>query len=141
MTTKATGNPRGRRTKYTTENVDAIMKALRLGMTRRDAGVAGDIDESTFCDWINRRPEFAEAVQKAELYAKQSRVERIMKAGQKGTWQADAWMLERKYADEFAQRMVVRVEPNEAAILKKHGLTPAEAWAQLMQELARADTD
>lgn len=134
MATKRTNAPRGRKTKYTEDTLAAIEKALKLGMTRRDSCVYGGIDDSTFCDWMNDRPEFNELVQKAETYAKLSRVERIEKAGKKGTWQADAWMLERKYANEFAQRLVVQITPEDAALLKQLGLSPSEAWAALMQQ-------
>jgi hypothetical protein len=132
---KTTRKTSGRPTKFTPDTLAAIERALQLGMTRRDACVHGGIDDSTFCEWMNEKPEFAELVQKAETHAKLSRVERITKAGQRGTWQADAWMLERKYPQEFAQRLVVQVTPEDAALLKKHGLTPGEAWQALMQQL------
>lgn len=134
MATKRTNAPRGRKTKYTEDTLAAIEKALKLGMTRHDAAIHGDIDDSTFCVWLNEKPEFVDLVQKAETYAKLSRVERIEKAGKKGTWQADAWMLERKYANEFAQRLVVQITPEDAALLKQLGLSPSEAWAALMQQ-------
>lgn len=134
------GSP-GRKTKYTPECVKAITDALALGMTRRDACVHGDISEDTFAVWLANRADFAEAVKKAEMVSKMSRLARITKAGKEGTWQADAWVLERKYPDEFGQKLTLRIDPEDMKVLRKHGLTPAEAWAGLMQELARADAD
>lgn len=125
----------GRKTKYDEATVRAITEALRLGMTRRDACIHGDISEDTFANWLARYSEFSDAVQKAEMQSKMSRLARITKAGTNGTWQADAWVLERKFPQEFAQRLVVQVTPEDAALLKKHGLTPGEAWQALMQQL------
>jgi hypothetical protein len=38
--------------------------------------------------------------------------------------------------DKYADKLVVRIDPEQAALLRKHGLTPSEAWLQLMQSLA-----
>lgn len=129
----------GPRGKYTPEAVQAICDALRLGLTRADACVHGGISDETFARWLRQHVEFMENVKKAELQAKMSRVARITQAGKNGTWQADAWVLERKYPDEFGQKLVIRVLPEQADILKKHGLSPHEAWLQFIQELANAE--
>lgn len=49
--------------------------------------------------------EFRDAVQEAEADAKVGALARIQKAGREGTWQADAWYLERKYPREFGRRI------------------------------------
>jgi hypothetical protein len=36
-------------------------------------------------------------------------MKRIEKAGMKGSWQADAWLLERRNPEQFARRDMVRV--------------------------------
>lgn len=139
MTTKAS-KPRGRPLKYTPETVTAITDALRLGLTRRDACVYGDISEETFSRWMDQHVDFVSAVEKAELHAKKSRVERIEKAGKRGTWQADAWLLERKYANEFGQRLYLKVSPEQDAVFKRHGVSASDIIEAAYLELAQRET-
>jgi hypothetical protein len=49
--------------------------------------------------------EFRDAVKRAEAEAKLAALERIQLAGRGGTWQADAWYLERKCPREFGRRL------------------------------------
>lgn len=130
----------GRRSKYTPDVIDAIANALRLGMTRRDACVHGGIDDATFFRWMNNERDFRDIVEKAELHAKMSRVARITKAGANGTWQADAWMLERKYANEFGQRLYLKVSPEQDAVFKRHGVSASDIIEAAYLELAQRET-
>lgn len=41
--------------------------------------------------------------------------------------------------DKYADKLVVKIDPTQVALLKQHGLTPSEAWLQLMQSLAEQD--
>lgn len=57
---------RGRKSKYTPERVEIITKAIADGKTYKDAYTAAGIGKDAFYEWINDKPEFAEAVKKAE---------------------------------------------------------------------------
>lgn len=53
----------------TPERVRKICEALERGETKETAAKIGGITMTTFCDWQNTKPEFAEAVKRAkEVY-------------------------------------------------------------------------
>lgn len=134
----------GRKTKYTPETVNEICKAIREGSTQNDAACLAGITTTTFHEWINTKPEFSEAVEKAHADFKRANVAAIRAAGVrpqkdgtlKGQWQANAWLLERKYPDEFGQRITIKIKPEDQELLKRHNLTPDTAWRMLMEDLA-----
>lgn len=111
--------PRGRTTKLTPElqrNLCAVISAGNYVVTA--CNYVG-IDPTTYSMWLQRgtgthptRPktklyvDFVEAVQKAEAQAEATRVARIAKAGQEGTWQADAWYLERRYPERWGRKQL-----------------------------------
>lgn len=133
----------GRRTKYTPDTVDAICKAIREGSTQHDAAVMAGVSTATFHEWYNGKPEFMEAIEKAHADFKQKNVTAIRAAGIRvdksgalaGSWQANAWLLERKYPEEFGQRMTLKLDPEQYEVLKRHGLTPRQAMEQLINAL------
>jgi len=104
---------RGRRSKYTPERVEIILGALRLGMGRMDACRYAGITFETFSQWCKRHPEFAEAVEKAEAALIARCLSRIEEAAQGGTWQAAAWLLERKHPGQFGMRQRLALEGDE----------------------------
>ena len=131
----------GRRTKYTPDTVKRLTDAIRLGGSDRDACVYAGISEDTLARWRVQHADFAENLDRARMEGKLQRIGRIAQAGAKGDWRADAWYLERRWPEEYAQTFIIKVTPDDAAILKRLGMTASEAWQQLMQELANADAD
>lgn len=89
--------------KYSPQLTEEIAKAVREGSTQRDAAILGCISEQTFYQWMKHKPDFAEALEKAELECKNRNIKIIQKAAIT-TWQAAAWWLERRYYKEFALR-------------------------------------
>ena len=102
--------PAGRPTKRTPETEKRILDALRIGATRKDAGLAAGISKETFCQWMNEFPDFSDSVEKAESEDKIRMLAVITKASQEGNWQAAAWRLERKDPDNFGRRERRQVE-------------------------------
>lgn len=94
-------------TKFNKTIVQDIASELEKGISRDDACTLHDINRITFYDWMKKKPYFANVILKAELACKTKCIKRIMVAGLKGDWHADAWHLERKYRDEFAKRTEV----------------------------------
>lgn len=88
--------------KYSPEKTEEICEHLRTGMTRVDTCILSDIHYDTFTEWM-KKPEFSEAIKKAEISNKQRSAVIIQQAAKK-SWQAAAWWLERKYKDEYATR-------------------------------------
>ena len=104
--------PAPRPTKATEETIKLILDNLREGRGRIETCKMAGIDHDTFMNWMRAKSDFSEAVKKAEadglLAMRESALRSIQKAHeQRDQWQAAAWLLERKFADEFAKR-----EPN-----------------------------
>ena len=102
----------GRPSKATEDTVKAILDALRDGKGRIEACKIGGIAYNSFLSWLDDKPDFLQSVKNAEaeglLAMRESALRSIQKAHeQRDQWQAAAWLLERKFADEFAKR-----EPN-----------------------------
>jgi hypothetical protein len=96
--------PNGRPTKYTEQNVNRILDALRGGNTRRASCAAGNISQDTFANWLRDHSAFSDAVEKAEGEAELRNLAVIQDAT-KTTWQAAAWWLERKHKQEWSSRV------------------------------------
>ena len=93
----------GRPTKCTPERQERILQAIRAGNYVETATLAAGIGKSTFYGWLDRYPDFADAVQKARADAETRYVAVIEKAA--GTsWQAAAWWLERTAPDRWGRR-------------------------------------
>lgn len=94
--------------KYGREMTETIAKELRTGSNRTDACVMAGISYETFTVWM-QKPEFSDAIKKAEVACKNRNIKIIQKAAIT-TWQAAAWFLERRYRDEYALK---HLEPGE----------------------------
>src|SRR2546421_10078481 len=117
--------------KYSPEIVEEICKAVREGSSQKDAAILAGIAEATFYEWKNTKPEFAKPLEKAELECKNRNIKIIQKAAIT-TWQAAAWLLERRYFSEYALKQqfehsgkngeafpFVIVRPNESEVNHK----------------------
>lgn len=50
-------------------------------------------------------------------------------------------LLKAKFPEEFADRFVIKLSPNDASVLKYHGLTPDTAWSLFVAELQQDRDD
>jgi hypothetical protein len=70
----------------------------------------------TFLDWFKKKPEFSEAIKKAEdemnVKGKQIAIQSIFKAMQSGQWTAAAWWLERNYPKEYVVKQNIEHSGN-----------------------------
>jgi hypothetical protein len=130
-----------RKSKYTPALIAEIASSIKEGNTQEDSARMAGIHVSTFYDYM-KHSEFSEAVEKAHAEFKKANVLAIRAAGIRakngevhGSWQANAWLLERKYPEEFGQRLTIRVTPEQAAILKKVGKSAGDAFEEFMQNL------
>ena len=134
--------PVGRSTKYTPETVAEIVKAIREGCSQDDAALLAGVSRTTFYAWVSEKPEFSDAVEKAHADFKRANVAAIRAAGMKakdgkldGSWQANAWLLERKYPEEFAQKRQITVKLELVERLQKHGLSASDALEMFLGAL------
>jgi transposase-like protein len=126
----------GRPTKLTPDLKERIVGAIRSGAYNETAAAYAGIAESTFYAWLANAQkdreanpeqgtdftEFQEAVEKAQAEAELDKLLIIGKAargqptaegvpGTPGSWQAAAWMLERKHPDRYGRRIVQIPDP------------------------------
>ena len=87
--------------KYSKETTAEICQYIEAGNSNKDAAALVGITETTFYEWV-KKPEFSKSIKKAELRCKARNIAIIQKAAST-TWQAAAWWLERKYANEYAR--------------------------------------
>ena len=108
----------GRRTKYTPETVDKITQAIRLGATYQLACNYAGITYDTFNEWRKAKSEFSEAITQAEGDAAIKWLLLVNKGAQELPQWA-AWMLERRYPQEYGKRTIEISGPNGGAIVIK----------------------
>ncbi len=93
-----------RPTKRSPEREQAVLNALRLGNTRRNAAAYAEIDPATLWRWCEADATFRNAVEKAEADAETRFLGQVAKAAADGTWQAAAWWLERRRPEDYRRR-------------------------------------
>ncbi len=110
------------RPKLTEKLIDQMAELKADGLTNRDICRAVGIHEATLYRWLNRPSSklhraLGESLKKAEADYKRTLLTTIREAAlrKNGQWTAAAWLLERKYPDEYAQTARDRAERAEAA--------------------------
>ncbi len=81
--------------------VQAVLNALRLGLSRNTASKIIGCHHSTITNEARRNPKFLARLKEAEGSCEQSLVAFIYKAAQGGQWTAAAWLLERKFPQRW----------------------------------------
>ncbi|MHB8736496.1 MAG: hypothetical protein ACYC6M_14435 [Terriglobales bacterium] len=144
-----------------TERMERILTALRMGVSRKDAFTSAGISGDCFYTWLKRpgtrsfrtaegQPPavitFADAVEKAEADFVISMVGVVRKAaaGAKdapGSWQAAAWLLERRRPGDFKQASVVEHTgagggPVQFVVEAPVQAPSIDAWARVVNETA-----
>ena len=110
------------RPKLTEELIEQMAELKADGFTNRDICRAVGINEATLYRWLNKpstrlHRALSEALKKAESGYKRTLLTTIREAATRknGQWTAAAWLLERKYPDEYAQATRDKGEHAEAA--------------------------
>lgn len=111
----------GRPTKCTPKAIARIAKVLALGGTINSACRAGGIDTASYYSWLRRGEEgeepfvgFLHAVKESQAVAEHKALSVINEA-MLDQWQAAAWLLERRYPDDYGrrQRMDIGADKNQ----------------------------
>lgn len=81
----------------------------RTGAMDKDIATAIGVRPETFCRWVNNpksdmQRQLGQELKKCEANYKSALLSKIAKAADRGQWQAAAWILERKYPEEFSRR-------------------------------------
>ena len=86
--------------KFSPSLVTEICKYVEAGNSHKDSAALCDISEKTFYQWQKEHSEFSESLKKSELKCKARNIMFIQQAAQT-TWQANCWLLERRYNSEW----------------------------------------
>lgn len=97
--------------------VDVIVEQLRIGNYFETACAVAGIDKTTGYLWLKKGAkqtrgafrDFSNSVEKAQHEAEAVLVGRIVAHG-KEQWQANAWMLERKFPEKYGQRIRLTID-------------------------------
>lgn len=109
----------GRRPKLTRERIEEICAYLARGLSKRSAVNAALVSETAFYGWLKQgekdlengklktlQAELVQSVKKAEAEFKLKHTKNIETAASDGSWQASAWLLERRYREEYGKSAV-----------------------------------
>ena len=100
-----------RTSKLTPEMQDKICNNIMLGLKYEQAALAAGICDRTLYNWKEQGQkaksgkyfQFLQALKKAEAEGEGLLIARIQKEAKEGTWQAAAWILERRHPDRWAR--------------------------------------
>lgn len=91
------------------EDIDKCVKLKSHGCSDTDIAAVIGVTKHTFSRWRNEpktdlQRQLAQQLKKAEAESKDRLLQIILRSAMEDrTWQAAAWMLERKYPDEYAR--------------------------------------
>lgn len=120
------GNGVGRPTSLTPEVRKMLVDNVKIGMPFREAALAAGVSERSFHNWKIRGEKeksgefflFVQELKEAEGTAQRALLARIQKAAQSPkTWQAAAWILERRHPDLYGQKVRTEVSNPEGDAL------------------------
>ena len=131
------GSEAGRPTKKTEQRVEALLQSLRAGASRQRSAALAGIHRDTLHEWMKQDPAFSDAIEKAEAFAEARFLSRVATAAEnERSWQAAAWILERRFPNEWRKREGVEFSGvNGQAIEVKTVGDPAEEQRRLSAAL------
>lgn len=112
---------KGRTEKLTQDGIHTAIKYCRAGLPDYQIAAILGVTRETYSRWINHpktenQRQLAHALKKADAEREANLVSRIMRASD-DTWQAAAWLLERKYPERYA-RPTRPEDSTDTAVLK-----------------------
>lgn len=127
---------------------DNICRGIRLGLSYDRAAQLAGIGTRTFYLWkakgqAGRAPiyvQFLQELKKAEVEGEAAAINQIVKAAQEGTWQAAAWLLERRFPERWAriQKLEVSWKAELIDLIKSGSITMDDVIEEFGdEELAR----
>lgn len=108
-----------RPSKLTEPLVSALCAIIENGTTISLACDAVGIHRDTYNEWTKSNPAFNDAVKRARATGAQNLLDGIRTAGRSGSWQANAWILERSYSEHYGRMAPMPPPPPENPELTK----------------------
>lgn len=119
----------GRPPKYTPERIKAILKSIANRIPYQLAAEANGISEETLYDWLRTGRKdldegndtilarFSESLKNIEQKRMQTHLKKLRKNVK--NWQADAWILERRWPKHFGTNALLREQEERLRILEE----------------------
>jgi transposase len=101
------------KSKYNQGMLDTLVEILSNGVTITAACGYVGIDRKTYYNWMNKHPEFATAINAVRFQLEARLLARIEEHGKKD-WKANAWILERKYPEDWSLKREVELNVNKS---------------------------
>ena len=93
-----------------------ILENLRTGMTIKAAALLASISEKTFYNWRDADEAFLKQCEEAVRFAEAVMLERVKQLGMdKMDWRAFAWILEKRFPDDYGKRQELKVESTQSS--------------------------
>ena len=103
-------------TKTKTAIKTEILENLRTGMTIKAAALLASISEKTFYNWRDADEVFLKQCEEAVRFAEAVMLERVKQlAMDKMDWRAFAWILEKRFPDDYGKRQELKVESTQSS--------------------------
>ena len=133
----------GRRKKLTPELTAKLVEAIQIGCTYKHACEYAGIAVSTFYAWMengrNQKEdifiEFLETIQKANSRSVIANLAIIQRAAKEGSWQASAWVLERRHGMTKQPEQIVETNININQINVEQLLEDVKVTEHLIAEI------
>lgn len=125
-----------KRYKITDRQWSILLECLQAGLTARDSSIIADISHETLYKRLESDDDFRKDFEKAKLKLKYDALANIKKHSEK-TWLASAWLLERKYSDEFKMKQEVK---HTGEINKKISIKDFEKSLEKIKKEKNANT-
>ncbi len=138
----------GRNVKCTAKTIARVAEGLRIGMTHELAAQYGGIGKNTFYRWLklaedpnatNCYRDFRDAVKAAEADNAARCLLVIDDAANDGSWQAAAWMLERRH--KYQRQASVQVETRAEPELEVVDPTAEDGRAMVIEHVSQLPED
>ena len=138
----------GRKTKCTAKTIARVAEGMRIGMTVELAAQYGGISKDTFYRWLKLAndptadkvfSDFSDAIKAAEADNAARCLLVIDDAANDGSWQAAAWMLERRH--KYQRQAAVQVETTAEPQMEIVDTTAADGRAMVIEHVAQLPED
>jgi hypothetical protein len=103
------------------EQWENVLKAIASGLNNDDACDSAGISRSIFYKKVKDDLDFLDTYKKAKIQFKLTHIQKISKAN---NWQSSAWLLERKFAEEFGKKLDITTMGNKLTELKINVIRP-----------------
>ena len=89
---------------------EELLANLREPMSIKAACALSGVGKSTYYEWLEDDPEFAEEAEAAIRFGEAVLVSRIKSVGEeKADWRAHAWILERRFPEQWSARQEIEL--------------------------------